>query len=45
MVKRKPISFNNEELTKNLKDSTGKGLDAFSLQLPYLKLLRKNPCL
>ncbi len=29
MVKRSPLSFNNEELTKNLKESAGKGLNAF----------------
>ena len=29
MAKRKPLSFDNEELTKNLKESAGNGLDAF----------------
>lgn len=29
MAKRKPLSFDNDELTKNLKASTGNGLDAF----------------
>ncbi|MDP3012542.1 MAG: hypothetical protein Q8N27_07480 [Candidatus Hydromicrobium sp.] len=34
MAKRKPLSFNNEELTKNLKESTGKGMDAFFSPTP-----------
>jgi len=34
MVKRKPISFNNEELTKNLKESAGQGIDAFFSAVP-----------
>jgi len=34
MAKRKPLSFNNEELTKNLKESTGKGIDAFFSPTP-----------
>jgi len=43
MVKRKPISFNNEELTKNLKDSTGKGLDAFFSPTPLPQTIEKKP--
>ena len=34
MAKRKPLSFNNKELTKNLKESTGKGIDAFFSPTP-----------
>ena len=34
MAKRTPLSFDNEELTKNLKDSTGKGLGAFFSTTP-----------
>ena len=34
MAKRKPLSFNNEELTKNLKESTGKGVDALFTPTP-----------
>lgn len=29
MAKRQPLSFDNDDLTKNLKASTGNGLDAF----------------
>ena len=43
MVKRKPISFNNEELTKNLKDSTGKGLDAFFSPTPLPQNIEQKP--
>lgn len=34
MGKRKPLSFDNDELTKNLKASTGNGLDAFFSTTP-----------
>ena len=43
MVKRKPISFNNEELTKNLKESTGQGLDAFFSPTPLPQTVEKKP--
>ncbi len=42
MAKRKPLSFDKDELTKNLKESAGKGLDAFFLRLLLLKMLKKN---
>lgn len=29
MAKRKPLNFDSEQLAKNLKESTGKGIDAF----------------
>jgi len=29
MVKRQPLTFDNDDLTKNLKESAGNGLDAF----------------
>ena len=29
MAKRQPLSFDNDDLTKNLKESAGNGLDAF----------------
>jgi hypothetical protein len=34
MVKRQPLSFDNDDLTKNLKDSAGNGLDAFFTSAP-----------
>lgn len=34
MAKRTPLSFDNDELTKNLKESTGKGLNAFFSTTP-----------
>jgi len=34
MVKRKPLSFDNDDLTKNLKESAGNGLDAFFSTTP-----------
>ena len=34
MAKRKPLSFDNGELTKNLKESAGNGLDAFFSTTP-----------
>jgi len=43
MVKRKPISFNNKELTKNLKESAGKGLDAFFSPTPPPQTVEKKP--
>lgn len=43
MAKRKPLSFNNEELTKNLKDSTGKGMDAFFSPTPLPQVIEQKP--
>ena len=43
MVKRSPLSFNNEELTKNLKESTGKGLNAFFSPTPPPQNVEKKP--
>ena len=43
MAKRKPLSFNNEELTKNLKESAGKGLDAFFSQAPPPQVVEQKP--
>jgi len=40
MVKRKPISFNNEELTKNLKESAGQGIDAFFSAVPPPEVIK-----
>jgi len=34
MAKRKPLSFDNDELTKNLRASTGNGLDALFSTTP-----------
>lgn len=34
MAKRQPLSFNNDELTKNLKESAGNGLDALFTSTP-----------
>jgi esterase/lipase len=34
MAKRQPLSFDNDDLTKNLKESAGNGLDAFFTQTP-----------
>lgn len=34
MAKRQPISFDNDELTKNLKESAGNGLDALFTSTP-----------
>ena len=34
MAKRKPLSFDNDDLTKNLKESAGNGLDAFFSTTP-----------
>jgi hypothetical protein len=34
MAKRQPLSFDNDDLTKNLKDSAGNGLDAFFTPTP-----------
>lgn len=39
MAKRKPLSFDNEELTKNLKESTGKGVDAFFSSTPQPQIV------
>ena len=43
MAKRKPLSFNNEELTKNLKESTGKGMDAFFSPTPLPQVVEQKP--
>jgi len=43
MVKRKPISFNNEELTKNLKESAGQGLGAFFSTAPPPRAVEQKP--
>ena len=43
MVKRSPLSFDNEELTKNLKESTGKGLNAFFSPTPPPQNVEKKP--
>jgi hypothetical protein len=43
MAKRKPLSFNNEELTKNLKESAGKGLDAFFSPTPPPHVVEQKP--
>ena len=43
MAKRKPLSFNNEELTKNLKESAGKGLDAFFSPTPPPQIAEQKP--
>jgi len=43
MAKRKPLSFNNEELTKNLKESTGKGIDAFFSPTPPPQVVEQKP--
>lgn len=42
MAKRKPLSFNNEELTKNLKESTGKGMDAFFSPTPLSQVVEQK---
>jgi len=34
MAKRKPLTFDNDELTKNLKESAGNGLDALFTPTP-----------
>ena len=38
MAKRKPLSFNSEELTKDLKESAGKGVNALFAQTPPLQV-------
>jgi hypothetical protein len=38
MAKRKPLSFNSEELTKDLKESTGKGVNALFAPTPPLQV-------
>ena len=43
MAKRKPLSFNNKELTKNLKESTGKGIDAFFSPTPPPQVVEQKP--
>ena len=43
MAKRKPLSFNNKELTKNLKESTGKGVDAFFSPTPPPQVVEQKP--
>ena len=42
MAKRKPLSFNNKELTKNLKESTGKGIDAFFSPTPQAQIVEQK---
>ena len=42
MAKRKPLSFNNKELTKNLKESTGKGIDAFFSPTPPPQIVEQK---
>ena len=42
MVKRSPLSFDNEELTKNLKESAGKGLNAFFSPTPSPQNVEKK---
>ena len=42
MAKRKPLSFDNDELTKNLKASTGNGLDAFFSTTPQPQVARQK---
>ena len=37
MAKRQPLSFDNDDLTKNLKESTGNGLDALFPTNPLLQ--------
>ena len=41
MAKRTPLSFDNDELTKNLKESAGKGLNAFFSPTPPLQVEEK----
>jgi len=41
MSKRNPLSFNNEELAKNLKDSAGKGMDALFSPTPQPQILKQ----
>lgn len=43
MAKRKPLLFNNKELTKNLKESTGKGMDAFFSPTPPPQVVEQKP--
>ena len=43
MAKRKPLSFNNEELTKNLKESAGKGMDALFSPTPLPQVVEQKP--
>ncbi len=43
MAKRKPLLFNNKELTKNLKESTGKGMDAFFSPAPSPQVVEQKP--
>ena len=43
MVKRKPLSFNNKELTKNLKESAGKGMDALFSPTPLPQAVKQKP--
>jgi len=43
MVKRSPLSFDNKELTKNLKESTGKGLNAFFSPTPPPQNVEQKP--
>ena len=42
MAKRSPLSFDNEELTKNLKESAGKGLNAFFSPTPPLQNIEQK---
>jgi len=45
MAKRKPLSFDNDDLTKNLKASTGNGLDALfsSTPQPHVAVKKTEP--
>ena len=43
MAKRTPLSFDNDELTKNLKESTGKGLNAFFSTTPPPQVVEVKP--
>lgn len=43
MAKRKPLSFNNKELTKNLKESAGKGVDALFSSTPPPQVVEQKP--
>lgn len=43
MVKRKPLSFDNDDLTKNLKESAGNGLDAFFTSSPPAQPVQSKP--
>ena len=42
MAKRQPLSFDNDDLTKNLKESAGNGLDAFFSTTPLPKPVKQK---